>query len=62
MVALKKYDRIESSGIWRASPDAQRVDVVVSLGDATLTIKTTHEQVLAHWSIAAISRPKSVSG
>ena len=56
MVALKKYDRIEASGIWRASPDAQRVDVVVSLGDATLTIKTTHEQVLAHWSIAAISR------
>lgn len=56
MVAIKKYDRIEASGIWRASADAQRVDVIVSLGDATLTIKTVHDHVLAHWSLAAIHR------
>lgn len=56
MVALKKYDRIESAGLWRPSPDAQRRDVIAVLGDSTLTIQTSTEQPLAHWSIAAIDR------
>ena len=56
MVALKKYARIEASGLWRATADAQRRDVIVVLGDATLTIKTTNDQPLAHWSLAAIDR------
>lgn len=56
MVALKKYERMEASGLWRAEHGAQRRDVIVVLGDATLTIKTASEQPLAHWSIAAIDR------
>lgn len=56
MVALKKYARIESLGLWRPSEDAQRREVIVVLGDATLTIKSTNDQPLAHWSIAAIDR------
>jgi len=56
MVALKKYARIEATGLWRASPEAQRREVVVVLGDATLTIKTPSDKALAHWSIAAIAR------
>jgi hypothetical protein len=56
MVALKKYDRIEASGLWRPDADSQRREVVVVLGDATLTIKTTTDQPLAHWSIAALAR------
>ncbi len=56
MVALKKYDRIEATGLWRAGPDAQRREVVVTLGDATLTIKALNDQALAHWSLAAIER------
>jgi hypothetical protein len=56
MTALSEYERLEASGLWRASPDAQRVDVYVSLGDATLTIHDLREQPLTHWSLAAISR------
>ena len=56
MVALKKYTRIEATGLWRASDAAQRREVIVVLGDATLTIKTISDQPLAHWSIAAIER------
>jgi hypothetical protein len=56
MVALKKYARIESAGLWRPAPDAQRREVIAVLGDATLTIKTSSDQPLAHWSIAAIER------
>jgi hypothetical protein len=56
MVALKKYARIESVGLWRPSADAQRREVIAVLGDATLTIKTSTDAPLAHWSIAAIDR------
>ncbi len=56
MVALKKYARIESVGLWRPTADAQRREVIAVLGDATLTIKTSTDAPLAHWSIAAIDR------
>ncbi len=56
MVALKKYTRIEATGLWRATPQMQRREVVVSLGDATLTIRTPSDQALGHWSLAAIAR------
>ncbi|MEO0939140.1 MAG: hypothetical protein AAFY38_13390 [Pseudomonadota bacterium] len=56
MTALKKYQRLEATGLWRATADAQRREVVVSLGDATLTISSTADQPLAHWSLAAIER------
>lgn len=56
MTALTKYDRLEAAGLWRAAPDRQRVDVIVSIGDATLTIKDMRDQALAHWSLAAIAR------
>ncbi|QFT94032.1 hypothetical protein FIU86_14375 [Roseovarius sp. THAF9] len=56
MTALSEYERLEASGLWRASPDTQRVDVYVSLGDATLTILDRREQPLTHWSLAAIAR------
>ena len=56
MTALTKYDRLEAAGLWRAAPDQQRRDVIVSIGDATLTIKDMRDQALAHWSLAAIAR------
>ncbi|MFN3208408.1 MAG: hypothetical protein ACE369_05305 [Roseovarius sp.] len=56
MTALSEYERLEASGLWRASPDAQRVDVYVSLGDATLMIMDMRERPLTHWSLAAIER------
>ncbi|SHF19483.1 hypothetical protein SAMN05444273_104255 [Litoreibacter ascidiaceicola] len=56
MTALKEYDRLESTGIWRESPDAQRRDVLISFGDATLIIRDKTDTALAHWSLPAIER------
>jgi hypothetical protein len=56
MTALSQYARLEATALWRATPDAQRREVVISLGDATLVIKDMKDQALAHWSLAAIER------
>ncbi len=56
MTALKEYARLESGGLWRADADAQRRDVIVSFGDATLVISDSAERALAHWSLPAIER------
>ncbi|MFP7672634.1 hypothetical protein ACG74X_04660 [Marivita sp. S0852] len=56
MTALKEFQRLEAAGVWRATPADQRKDVVISLGDASITIFDLRENVLAHWSIAAVAR------
>lgn len=56
MTALKQYQRIEATGLWRPAPDAQRREVVVSIGEATLTISDFNDQALTHWSLAALER------
>jgi len=54
--ALKQYQRIEATGLWRPSPDEQRREVVVSIGEATLTISDFNDRPLTHWSLAALER------
>lgn len=54
--ALAHYQRLEATGLWRATPDAQRRDVVISLGEATLMIATPADDPLTHWSLAAVTR------
>ncbi|MBO9444477.1 hypothetical protein [Ruegeria sp. R14_0] len=56
MTALKQYQRIEATGLWRPSPDVQRREVVVSIGEATLTISDFNDRALTHWSLAALER------
>lgn len=56
MTALKEYARLESTGLWRATPEDQRREVVVSLGEATLTITHMNGQPITHWSLAAVAR------
>ena len=56
MTALKKYARLEATGLWRQTPEDQRREVVVSIGDATLVISNTNDTALTHWSLAAIER------
>ncbi|MEM9637719.1 MAG: hypothetical protein AAGA94_08740 [Pseudomonadota bacterium] len=56
MTALKKYARLEASGLWRASPEDQRREVIVSIGDATLMISDLRDQAITHWSLAAVQR------
>lgn len=56
MTALKEYQRLEATALWRPSPDDQRRSVIVSIGDATLTITDSNDKALAHWSLAAVER------
>ncbi len=53
---LEQYQRLEAEGIWRSDPDAQRLDVIVAIGEATLTLSDQNERVLTHWSLAALNR------
>jgi hypothetical protein len=56
MTALSDYQRLEAPGVWRPAPHAQRRDVIVSLGEATLVLTDQKDTALAHWSLAAIER------
>ena len=56
MTALDRYERLESLGLWREDATAQRRDVLVSFGKASLVISDHAERALAHWSLAAVVR------
>lgn len=56
MKALKKYQRLEATGLWRPDPETQRREVVVSIGEATLIITDMKDQPLTHWSLPAVER------
>lgn len=56
MTALKGYQRLEALGVWREQPDAQRRNVVVSLGDSTIVIMDMKSRPLTHWAIPAVER------
>ncbi len=56
MTALGDYQRLEAQGVWRASAEDQRRDVIVSVGDATLVVHDGAGRPLAHWSLAAVER------
>lgn len=54
--ALDKFQRLEGMALWRATPDVQRREVIVSLGEATLVIKDAQDRALTHWSLPAVRR------
>ncbi len=56
MTALDQYRRLEATGLWHESPEDQRREVVVALGDATLMISTLSDTALTHWSLPAVLR------
>ncbi|GHG91411.1 hypothetical protein [Pseudodonghicola xiamenensis] len=56
MTALREYERLEASGLWRRSLEDQRREVIVSVGEATLTISDMADRALTHWSLAAVVR------
>lgn len=56
MTVLSKYERLECPGLWHPAPDAQRRNVFVSLGEATLIIRDATDTAVAHWSLPAIER------
>ncbi len=57
MTALDRYQLLEGSGLWAGGDGAQRRDVVVRFGKATLVIVDGRsDKILSHWSLAAIRR------
>ncbi len=56
MTALDQYRRLEAIGLWHETPEAQRREVLVSLGEATLMISSLTEDPLSHWSLPAVER------
>ncbi|GAA3864862.1 hypothetical protein [Celeribacter arenosi] len=56
MTALTDYDRLEASALWRPEGSTQRREVIVSVGEATLTISDLNDNPLSHWSLPAIER------
>ena len=56
MTALEQFERLESIGLWKESAEAQRREVIVSFGDATLVLSDSNENPLTHWSLAAVEK------
>lgn len=57
VTALSKYTRLESPGLWREHPQAQRREVIVAFREATLVLSDPRSEVpLGHWSLPAIAR------
>ncbi len=57
MTALNQYQRLECPGLWRETPEAQRREVIVTFGDATLILRESpSERALTHWSLPAVIR------
>ncbi len=57
MTALKKYQKLESPGLWRDAPEAQRREVTVAFGEASLVLSDPRTgSALSHWSLAAVHR------
>lgn len=53
---FEKYQRLEASALWREAPDAQRREVIISIGQASLLISDLQDRPLGHWSLAAVQR------
>lgn len=57
MTALRKYERLESSGLWREAPEARLREVIVALRATTLILADPKTEVpLTQWSLPALTR------
>mgnify|MGYP001627753982 CR=1 FL=1 len=56
MAVFSQYQHLNATGLWRGTADAQRKEVVVTLGEATLILTDSQGRTQAHWSIAALAR------
>lgn len=56
MTALAQYAKLETIGLWKPPHDAQRREVAVSFGEATLVIRDMANRPLGHWSLPAVER------
>lgn len=56
MTALDEFARLESTGLWRPTPQEQRREVGLCFGDATLVLTDSANRPLTHWSLPAVHR------
>lgn len=58
MIALTEFERLEAPGLWLPEGESQRRSVIVSVGEATLTLSDdrTDGRPLTHWSLPAVER------
>lgn len=55
--ALKKYQKLECSGLWRENAQGQRREVVANLGATSLILSDPKREIaLSHWSLPAVKR------
>jgi hypothetical protein len=55
--ALKKYQKLECSGLWRENAQGQRREVIANLGATSLILSDPkRETALTHWSLPAVTR------
>ena len=57
MTALTEFRRLEAQGSWKEFPTSEPREVVVSIGEATLTLMDPRtDRPLSHWSLPAVVR------
>ena len=56
MTVLDRYQRLEALGLWRADEAAQRREVVVAIGEATLLLAEMNGRIVTQWSLPALVR------
>ena len=54
MTALARYDLLEAVGWYAERPEREPVEVLVSFGDASLTILRFDDTPLAHWPLGSL--------
>ena len=54
MTAVKKYARLESSGLWKESQNASFIEVLITFGKTSLILSDYKDNPLTHWSLTAI--------
>tara|TARA_A100001011_G_C14290449_1_gene835935 strand:+ start:264 stop:1151 length:888 start_codon:yes stop_codon:yes gene_type:complete len=54
MTALKKYTRLEASGLWKESKKAGFIEILISIGKTSVILSDYNDNPLTHWSLAAI--------
>tara|TARA_A100001011_G_scaffold181799_2_gene190645 strand:+ start:402 stop:1289 length:888 start_codon:yes stop_codon:yes gene_type:complete len=54
MTAIKKYSRLESSGLWKESEKSEFTDVLIAFGKTSIILSDYKDNPITHWSLAAI--------
>ena len=54
MTAIKKYSRLESSGLWKESETSEFTDVLIAFGKTSIILSDYKDNPITHWSLAAI--------